>query len=435
MIGTILHHTALGHYILRLWDGVKCRLQISIWKKMRKAYASNTIAWDENKLVIIPSSASTIAEARGDEAMLTVAAEYFKNKNPKIEIYIVTDHTRGPEIARSLGYQPIPAWNGYTPLKKIFDGILKVAPKNVVIIGADCMDGYYSQLLSMILLGSYDLASTLGMNTALLGFSFNAQPSKRLRSPYQIACQELTFNLRDHISLTRFNAFTGCKKGRLTADVAFLLQPSSDFPEYTLYEYWIQEKQSHGKTVIGFNAHPMLEKGASEESLKQQYAQIAENLSSILQQHESIYFVFMPHDKRANISDTISLDALAALLKERNLSDRFLYDSKVFHAAEIKALCGLFDGVIASRMHLSIAALGCLKPVLGITYQGKFEGLFAHYQLDQKFLMDAKVFASKDFIAIFNEFIASLPALKAQIQKEDPKIKELAKKNFLNGVE
>ena len=81
-------------------------------------------------------------------------------------------------------------------------------------------------------------------------------------------------------------------------------------------------------------------------------------------------------------------------------------------------------------MHLAIAALGMNVPVMAATYQGKFEGLFHHFCLDDKYLLTPDRFLSQEMVSIFNMFIADLPILSHQVAEKMPEVLEKSKLNL-----
>lgn len=107
-----------------------------------------------------------------------------------------------------------------------------------------------------------------------------------------------------------------------------------------------------------------------------------------------------------------------------------MYYHKVPGAANIKAITGLMDGVVSSRMHLAIAALGMNVPVLVSDYQGKFSGLFKHFRLPQEFVVAPTDFISENFEAIFDDFYSRTDELWAIIKKNLPEVLKLSQKNF-----
>ena len=117
-------------------------------------------------------------------------------------------------------------------------------------------------------------------------------------------------------------------------------------------------------------------------------------------------------------------------LKNHTSGQCIFYDAEVPRASQLKALCGLLDGLISSRMHLAIAALGMRVPVMAATYQGKFEGLFQHFGLDGTFLLNPQEFLSDTLIDKFNLFINSLPELRQKISRKLPLVLELSNKNL-----
>ena len=110
--------------------------------------------------------------------------------------------------------------------------------------------------------------------------------------------------------------------------------------------------------------------------------------------------------------------------------ERLYYDKFVYRASQLKGLCGLFDALISSRMHLAIAALGREVPVMAATYQGKFEGLFLHFGLPEDFLMSPESFCSDKFQEVFDKFYDNLPILHQTIKRELHKVISLSLRNF-----
>jgi polysaccharide pyruvyl transferase WcaK-like protein len=81
-------------------------------------------------------------------------------------------------------------------------------------------------------------------------------------------------------------------------------------------------------------------------------------------------------------------------------------------------------------MHLAIAALGMNVPVMAATYQGKFEGLFHHFGLDDKYLLTPDRFLSQEMIDTFSMFVEELPILSQQVAEKMPEVLEKSKLNL-----
>ncbi|TLN28532.1 glycosyl transferase family 1, partial [bacterium] len=100
------------------------------------------------------------------------------------------------------------------------------------------------------------------------------------------------------------------------------------------------------------------------------------------------------------------------------------------HAAEIKAICGQLDLALSGRMHMAIACLGQGTPVACITYQGKFEGLYRHFELDGLTIDPVTATQPGRLAAFFLPVIDRREAIRRQIQSQLPKVRVLAAENF-----
>ena len=146
------------------------------WKRLAKRVVkSDYISPSSPSLVIVPCDPWSVGGSRGDEAMITGVINYYRNTNPDIPIRIICADD-GLEYINNLpiaGITPISSWNGSYSTEQVYTSIINVHPSDVVILGADCMDGYYSPLTSLELLSIYDLCcKTPNLRSKLLGFSF-----------------------------------------------------------------------------------------------------------------------------------------------------------------------------------------------------------------------------------------------------------------------
>ncbi len=386
-------------------------------------------------LVIVPCDPVTVIGSRGDEAMIMASVEQFRRQYPDETVTVISTKDGGADKIRKSGLisnlNVIESW--ITPFwaEKVVETIKSVNPRQVVILGADCMDGAWNVNLSIGLLGVYVMSTNLGFDTRLLGFSYNEHPKRLVNKAFRTFSGFAPFNLRDQNSLQRFEKFTKAK-GRLVTDAAFMLSPDSDFSEYGTIKQWIEMQKGEGiNRVIAFNFHPMLRQYTNDEEVKNDAISMAKNLHRILILNEDLSLLLLPHDDRIRISDNTMLKPIAQYLESVGLGSRFYYQEKVYRAAQIKAITGLVDGVVSSRMHLAIAALGMGKPVMAATYQGKFRGLFAHFMLSEQFLLEPMDFL--DFAIFeerFNLFIGQLSASTKTADDNTPKVISLSKSNF-----
>ena len=346
--------------------------QVLIWRWLQ--LGARSITATEPSLVLVPCEPRSVIGSRGDEAMIYAVLGDFRKRHPAGRITVVCTHPvdavsspRSPyDDLRRLqadfpGLEFVPAWHGHNPLPKIAAAIRDAQATELYAIGADCMDGFYDPKVSLNLLAAADLAVRMGVKTRLTGFSFNASPKPQVVRLFRHASPELRFNLRDAISLERFEVLTK-RRGTLVADTAFCLEPK--FSERV--NFWLDQMAADrkaGKKVLGFNLNPLLKaKTNIDEKVEWLKAKGDET---------SVYLV--PHDYRGE-GDLGELEKVVAKLPRAKIV------RDVLSAAELKALMSGVDSLFTQRMHLGIAALGMGKPIEYDAYQGKFEGLMRHFR-------------------------------------------------------
>ncbi len=82
-------------------------------------------------------------------------------------------------------------------------------------------------------------------------------------------------------------------------------------------------------------------------------------------------------------------------------------------------------------MHLAIAGLGQGVPVMALTYQDKFEGLFRHFDQPERTLLDAEaILEPQRLAAAMDGFVEERDALKARVVERWPRVHALARATF-----
>ncbi|HSW15180.1 MAG TPA: polysaccharide pyruvyl transferase family protein, partial [Solimonas sp.] len=114
-----------------------------------------------------------------------------------------------------------------------------------------------------------------------------------------------------------------------------------------------------------------------------------------------------------------------------SLGPRLRHPEQPLSAPALKAVAGAMDGVVTGRMHLAIAALGQGRPVAGLTYQDKFQGLFRHFELPTDLLMPPSQVVEPDRLTdLLRRFHADLAELEATVRRRLPQVQELALANL-----
>lgn len=343
--------------------------QVLIWRWLQLRV--RPFAATEPSLVLVPCEPESVIGSRGDEAMIYAVLGDFRKRHPEGKIAVVC---RGETVCASEdgqrlaadfpGLRFVPAWRGHNPLPKIAAAIRSARASELYAIGADCMDGFYDPKVSLGLLASADLAVRMGVRTKLTGFSFNANPFPQVARMFRWATKRLEFNLRDAVSLERFDALPHGQKGRLVADTAFCLEPKFSARVNDWLAQMAADKAA-GKKVLGYNLNPLLRVKTN----------VDEEVARIRELGDSTAVYLIPHDYRGG-GDLGELEKVHDRLPQAKIV------RDVLSAAELKALMSGVDSLFTQRMHLGIAALGMGKPISFKAYQGKFEGLMRHFDGD-----------------------------------------------------
>lgn len=383
-----------------------------------------------SRLLFIPSDLRTLIGARGDEAMLRAVADRLRRVQPDLKVAVLTSSDEADRAARSLNFEPIRMPGDSIDVARTIPRAMQFNPDAAVLIGADMMDGHYSPVLTARLLLLTETLASRGVRTAVTGFSFNGDPHGSLRSFFDRVSGSVQLAVRDPVSHRRFKSFSRANAA-LVADVAFLLQPDHDADETRRIGEWVRQERARGRVVLGLNAHPGLVRGtnATEEAeglLVRRLAEAAIALSA----SRKVSWLLLAHDYRQRGADAKTLAPLAAELEHARPAVPFLFPGEELSAPQLKAIASTLDGVVTGRMHLAIAATGMGVPVSCLTYQGKFEGLFEHFEFPQRYLMAPPVALQVGALeSMLGQFVDELATLRGTASRRLP---EVLRKSELN---
>lgn len=403
------------------------RLQLCRCRRKKQISANPDIA------VIVPCDPWSGIGSRGDEAMIRASVSHLSAKPGIRRIVLPVSEPRAKVAIEAMGLDGVEAevcWGGKNPLKSIMSWIERQNPCETVILGADCMDGKYSSSISVQLTALFAMLRARKQIVRLLGFSYNASSKRFVDFAIRTLCRKQKLNVRDSVSLKRFTQRTG-KQARLVADAAFLMDADCNFAGFGAIRKEIQQLRDRGfASIIGFNLHPMLPLGNRHLGLDEDTEAIASSLGKVLDDNPTVALMLIPHDDRPNLGDNIVLGPLAKRLVDAGYGNRIIKVNTTYPAHNIKGLCTLVDAMVSGRMHLAIAALGCGKPVAGITYQDKFEGLASHFCLNVENIISPSQLTGDEFPEILNNFVNDIPRQTQLIAEKLPEVKNLARLNF-----
>ena len=413
-------------YSDREWIAVP--MLMAEWRRLSRSAASQPPSGPVHRLVILPADVHTLVGSKGDEAMMQAVVARLAGTAVDLRVAVLTATPTADAAAVAMGFEALPVWRDPWCLEAVLDGLQLFETDTLLVVGADVMDGYYSSATSLRMLAIADLAARSGIRTIILGFSFNAAPSRHMKPLFNQVTKDLKINVRDPISLNRFSAFCTAR-GRLVADAAFMLVADTQSARVGEIAAWKKGRHDAGDQVIAFNIHPMLIKSSEASQLKRLTDSAVQALKSLLQR-TALSVVLLSHDDRGNGGDDVCLKLLHQQLAPL-FPQRVLYPAEQMSAAELKAVAGLMDGVVTGRMHLAIASLGMGVPVAAITYQDKFQGLFDHFGLPGSLMLTpGDVMESAKLLAMMEIFVSRLGQLRAQVVQALPKVLEASESNL-----
>lgn len=360
----------------------------------------------------------------GDEAML-VGCICFLRKHGFKRIAIVS-------------FDPSCKWNFHDQIDEVIDFHGSKRAFNFIRstmqyshlygIGADVMDGRYSSEPVLRLTRLASLAAFSGLQASILGFSFNDRPEPFAVKSLKNLPKAVRLCARDPISHSRLEHYLN-RPVELVADMAFLLEPSELDITFKPSVEWIKSEKQRGQVIIGININSTflkLFKNFNESNLVAASVDFIQELSAA---NAKISFLLIPHDSRGEISDgTLSKKVFADISTE--LKPRINIVPFPCKAADIKQVASHLNFAITGRMHFAIACLGQGVPVMGMVYQGKFEGLYQYFDLEGLTVEPSMIFDSKGLSAQVQTILPNLPEIQTKILANLSKVKTLSEKNL-----
>lgn len=400
---------------------------ISEWKKLHAITVQKHHQKPIKRLLILPCDPWSVIGSRGDEAMILAVVDKLREVEPNLHVGVVTASNKASEVCRTLSFEPLQVWQIKWSLVYLVECLEHFGADGVLLLGADVMDGYYDAVTTARLLLTADIMARKGLFCVVSGFSFNQNASPTLVGVFNKLTNNLRLNVRDPVSLQRFQYFCQASAYQV-ADAAFMLKPATT-PFVDGILDWVSSRKKLGHTVLAFNMHPMLIKNASQEDVQRLINAGVEAIKNVSASHQ-VSWLLLPHDSREGLGDNVILQPVYDALKEQ-LRERIFHVAIVPGAKELKAIAGLCDGVITARMHLAIAALGQGVPVACLTYQDKFQGLFQHFELSSDFMISPQmVFQDGNFEKMLDMFLHELPTLTNQVQTMLPTVKQYSYSNL-----
>lgn len=380
-----------------------------------------------NKILVLP--AANLNGGFGEDIMITSFMNNFANGTP---VCILNGYKIIREDYKTIN-KNIEFIDGFDDRVNFLKLLLLIKNCSLVyVIGADIMDGTYRVHNSINRLRVIELANRIGVKAQISGFSVSKNILPVVKAKFIKVAKDVRLKIRDVESYVRMKDFIPAEQLILTNDIAFIcpdVPASYQSNTYENYKSWVATAKAKGKSIIGVCPNAIQAKKIGFENYLSGFKQLLEGFLAV----GDYAFVFLYHDIRP-ICDEASDSTFSRILNEyfgAKSVDCF-YTDQIRNGVELKGYVSLVDFTITGRMHLGISGLTFSKPMFGVSYANKFEGMVKLFDVDpNSCLIDYdKLSESKEKIRLFTENFA---AIENSVKKNIQKVKLETSNNYTHG--
>lgn len=315
---------------------------------------------------------------------------------------------RGVVIEGLMSRNPLTFVAAFARLARLLRGASSLS-----VTGADIMDGGYNSFASLFRWRLALAAQRGGLQTRILGFSWNGRASRPVsHAAARAARAGVRLYVRDPLSRARM-AKASIGPTYEASDTVFALgQQDRDTDVYRL----LSQAREGGERIALVNASALVSKRVDQP---REYQVVLNAL------RDSGYLpVLLPHVHRGPGGDMKAVQDVVAATPDAP----WYVVEELLRPAQIRALLSLTDVVVTGRMHLGIMALSMGKPAFIISTQGKVEGLGELFECPE-----IAVAADSGLGNVIAERIADSPLLHSmghRIAERLPLASSLSMQNF-----
>lgn len=376
-----------------------------------------------SRFLIMPADTGCPAGSLGDMAILTGLMQSLRRRNPTATFTVIGTDDHVIQVPGIGDVRVVAAWVGEAGTLA-FDRLIRMHDA-LFIMGADILDGKYGAALVARAVGYCNHSVRLGIPATTLGFSFNRNPRYATVHALSRLDPAVRVNVRDAPSLRRFLDIVGVP-ARLCADCAFLMAAAAEAEAEA--ETWIATTRSEGRIPVGVNLNAHALAAAIEQA---GLVPLVDHLARALGRAGELYrlaYMLIPHDLKMQSGDIAILQMLEGALRRHGFGH--VRYTQMDRPDVIKRVVGCLDLVVTGRMHLAIASLGNGTPVLCVTYQDKFEGLYQHFGLSLDHTLSPQQCLGEAFFARLEFACKQIPVNREKIRAKLPEVTAMAARNL-----
>ncbi|MGV8881643.1 MAG: polysaccharide pyruvyl transferase family protein [Rhodoglobus sp.] len=288
-----------------------------------------------------------------------------------------------------------------------------VGASSFSVVGADVMDGAYDWPASVIRSTLAHRAALDGLDTRIIGFSWNAAPhpqaAKAMRRAADAGVRVLARDPSSEKRLVRI-----VPQVERTADIVFTDERQAPLPTS------ISSHVEGSGSFVVINASGLVARSVEQTS---GYLRAVRHL--IASDHR---VVLLPHVIRASGDDLAACRSIWEALSERERAQVVLVQ-ELLRPGQVRQLAARARLVVTGRMHLGVIALSQCVPAIIVATQGKVEGLMEAF--DSAELVIAPAAIPEDGIgSAVKKVLGEEEVLRERILSRLPFVKELANRNL-----
>lgn len=281
---------------------------------------------------------------------------------------------------------------------------------SVSVVGADIMDGAYNFRASTSRAVVARSAAAAGVNTRVLGFSWNGKAHKDAVAQLRAADRAgVALYLRDPLSVER--ALRDSLNAHPAADIVFTAR-SVDPARAERELAGIPTEQ--GFAIVNVS-------GLIENDQTAAYVEIIRGLRG-----RGLGVVLLPHVIKKGPDDLAACRRVHAALGD---TTGVAFVEEVLTPAEVRGFTERATITVTGRMHLAIMSLMKGVPAVTLATQGKVEGLMAMFELPYLCVEPGDGLADRVGSAL-ERILADRDAVSAAILGKLPAVTALAEENF-----